>query len=102
MSLIRTPVLVGVIMFGTSLCFAPAASATIHPLVESFDCANDQAFANHPLGDVAEPPGVTPSADLQHSVNSNLASVRATGPTSPSWSDFKLNGVCGHVGDAED
>ena len=41
---------------------AVPAFATIHPIVESFDCANDQAFANHPLGDPADPPGQTPGA----------------------------------------
>jgi len=41
---------------------AVPAFATIHPIVESFDCANDQAFANHPLRDPADPPGQTPGA----------------------------------------
>ena len=41
---------------------AVPAFATIHPIVESFDCANEQAFAHHPLGDPADPPGQTPGA----------------------------------------
>lgn len=85
------------VMFAATLGLAPAASATIHPLVESYDCANDAAFAHHPLGDVANPPGVTPGYG-HHSSNSNLASVVATTSSSPSWSDFKANGTCGKVG----
>lgn len=90
------------IVFVGALGLAPAASATIHPIVESYDCANESAFAHHPLGDVAEPPGVTPGYG-NHSTNSDLASLSATTGgftdfSSPAWSDFKLNGVCGQVG----
>ena len=42
------------------MALAGPASATIHPIVESFDCANEQAFAHHPLNDPAEVPGATP------------------------------------------
>ncbi|MCO4254459.1 hypothetical protein [Pseudarthrobacter cellobiosi] len=101
MTLTRKSLAVSVIVFAGTLGFAPAASATIHPIVESFDCANANAFANHPLGDVAEPPGVTPSYG-SHSTKSDLASLAATTKdftvSSPAWSDFKLNGVCGQVG----
>lgn len=51
-------VLVAVLVLG----LAPAALATIHPIVSSFCNADDQAFANHPLGDPADPPGQTPGA----------------------------------------
>ena len=74
----------------------PSASATIHPIVESADCANAAADAAHPLGDVAEPPGVTPGSG-NHSARSNVASLVATDGNA-AWSDFKLNEVCGHVG----
>lgn len=97
MSLTGRPLAVAVVVFAGILGLAPAASATIHPLVESYDCANEAAFENHPLDDVAEPPGVTPGYG-QHSSNSDLASVRATTGSSPSWSDFKLDGTCGKVG----
>jgi len=36
------------------MALAGTASATIHPIVESADCANEQAFAHHPYGDPAE------------------------------------------------
>lgn len=54
------------------------------------------------LAAVAEVPGVTPDYG-SHSTNSDLASLSATSKeftdfSSPSWSDFKLNGVCGQVG----
>ncbi|MET3172750.1 UNVERIFIED_ORG: hypothetical protein ABIB52_000578 [Arthrobacter sp. UYCu721] len=102
MSSIKTPIVVGVIVLGTSLGFAPAASATIHPIVESYDCANAQATAHHPLGDVADPPGVTPGYG-NHSENSDLASLSATSKgftdfSSPAWFGFKLDGTCGQVG----
>lgn len=84
------------VFFAGSLWFAPAASATIHPIVESYDCANDAAFANHPLGDVADPRGVTPGEN--HSDTSTFRSLIATGPSSPAWFGHKLDGVCGHAG----
>jgi hypothetical protein len=36
-----------------------SASASIYPLVESFDCASEQPFEHHPLGDPAQVPGQT-------------------------------------------
>lgn len=82
-------------VFAGALGFAPAASATIHPIVESFDCASDAAFTHHPLGDVAEPPGVTPGRT--HSDTSTFRSLIVTSGNQ-AWSDFKLNGECGHAG----
>lgn len=84
-------------VFAGALGFAPAASATIHPLVESYDCASATAFAHHPLDDVADPPGVTPDYG-SHSETSTLRSLKATSDGSPAWSDFKLDGECGHSG----
>lgn len=54
---------------------APGASATIHPLVGSADCANPTADAAHPLGDVADPPGQTPGYG-SHSDNSTLRAIQ--------------------------
>lgn len=102
MSLTRRSLAVAGIAFAGTLGLAPAASATIHPIVESYDCASQTAFDRHPLGDVADPPGVTPGYG-NHSTQSDVASLAATTDgftdfTSPAWSDFKLNGVCGQVG----
>jgi len=43
-----------------TMALAAPAFATIHSIVESFDCANEQAFAHHPYGDAAEVPGQNP------------------------------------------
>jgi len=69
------------------LVVAPVASATIHPIVESFDCANAQAFANTPNGDPAEAPGQLTS-DFAALSNANESA----------FSSFKLNGTCGARG----
>src|ERR671921_2710702 len=50
------------IVMAAMMALSGPASATIHPIVESFDCANEQAFAHHPLSDPAEVPGQTPGA----------------------------------------
>ena len=102
MSLARKSLAVSVVVLTTTMGFAPAASATIHPLVESFDCANANAFANHPIGDVADPPGVTPSYG-NHSDTSSLRSVNVitddlTDFSSPAVLGHKLDGECGHAG----
>lgn len=101
MTLTRKSLAVSVIVFVGTLGFAPTASATIHPLVESFDCANATAFANHPLGDPADPPGVTPGEN--HSEQSTLRSVivvtdNFTDFSSPALLGHKLDGKCGHAG----
>lgn len=75
---------------------APSASATIHPIVESFDCANENAFANHPLGDPADPPGQTPGYG-NHSDTSTLRAVQNAIDT-PAAFGHKLDGECGHAG----
>ena len=68
------------------------ASATIHPIVESFDCANEQANAHHPLGDAAEVPGQTPG----YGSHSDTSSLQALGDANTSaYSEFKVNGTCG-------
>ena len=69
------------------LVLAPAASATIHPIVESFDCANAQAFAHTPSGDPAEVPG---------QITSDFAAL--SNANQNAFSSFKLNGTCGAGG----
>lgn len=102
MTWIRKSVLAGAVLFAGMLGFAPAASATIHPIVESADCANAQADAHHPLGDVADPIGATPGVG-SHSDTSTLRAVIVitdgfTDLTSPAVFGHKLNQVCGKVG----
>lgn len=102
MSLTSNALAVGVVAFIATLGLAAPANATIHPLVESYDCANDTANEHHPLGDVADPPGVTPGFG-NHSTRSDLASVYATSKgftdfSSPAWFGHKLDGECGHSG----
>jgi len=90
------------------LALAGPASATIHPIVESADCANPITDKTHPLGDVAEVPGATPGdvnpADKPTGQGNNelrALTVTSDGFTdfeSPAWSDFKVNDVCGQVG----
>lgn len=79
----------------TAMVMAGAASATIHPIVESFDCANDQAFEHHPLGDVADPPGQTPGYG-SHSDQSTLRGF--TESDEQAQFGHKLDGECGQVG----
>jgi hypothetical protein len=71
------------------------ASATIHPIVESFDCDNEQAFAHHPLGDPADPPGQTPSYG-SHSDQSTLRGFSESDENAQFG--HKLDGKCGKVG----
>ena len=74
------------------MALAGPASATIHPIVESFDCANDQAFANTPTGDPAEVPGQDPDVTTHSDQSSFRALSEAKGSA---YSDFKVNGTCG-------
>jgi hypothetical protein len=74
------------------MAVAGPASATIHPIVESFDCADTQAFNNHPLNDPAEVPGQTPGYG-SHSDTSSLRALQEADASA--FSDFKLNGTCG-------
>jgi hypothetical protein len=78
---------------------APTAGATIHPIVESFDCANEQAFAHHPLGDPADPRGQTPG-DLnpagQETGSKSFTALNSAADSA--FSEHKLNGECGAVG----
>jgi hypothetical protein len=79
-----------------ALVLAPLASPTIHPIVESFECANDQAFANHPLGDPADPPGQTPDATPGNGQNEERA-IQETAARNPNFG-HGVDGQCGKVG----
>jgi hypothetical protein len=68
------------------MALAGPASATIHPLVESVDCANYHA------GDPAEVLGQDPEAG-NHSDQSSLRAIQEANDSA--FSDFKLNGTCG-------
>jgi len=78
---------------------AGTALGTIHPIVESFDCANEQAFAHHPLGDPADPPGATPGATPGNGQNVLRALLVITDDftdfSSPALFGHKLDGQCG-------
>jgi hypothetical protein len=89
----RRTALVFVLSLAVALfALAPTAGATIHPIVESFDCANEQAFAHHPLGDPADPRGQTPGATPGQGQNE----LRALSVANESaFSEHKLNGECG-------
>jgi hypothetical protein len=83
------------LVMAAMMALAGPASATIHPIVESFDCANQQAFEHHPLGDPAEVPGQTPG----HGSHSDQSSLRALQEADDSaFSEHKLNGECGKAG----
>ena len=77
---------------GAILTLALPASATIHPIVESFDCANEQAFAHHPYSDPAEVPGQNPEVG-NHSEQSSFRALSVANEAA--FSEFKLNGTCG-------
>ena len=80
------------LVMSAMMALAGPASATIHPIVESFDCANEQSFAHHPYEDPAEVPGQNPEV----STHSEQSSFRALNEANGSaFSDFKLNGTCG-------
>lgn len=74
------------------LALAPTAGATIHPIVESTDCANAQADAHHPLGDVADPRGQTPGA-TPGGEQSELRAVNVANESA--FSEHKFNGERG-------
>jgi hypothetical protein len=93
----RALIVAGAVGAGALLMMGGAASATIHPIVESFDCANDQAFAHHPLGDVADPKGQTPG-ETPGDGNNELRALAVVGEDSPAAFGHKLDGQCGAGG----
>ena len=80
------------LVLAVMMALAGPASATIHPIVESFDCANAQAFAHHPYEDPAEVPGQNPEVGTHSDQSSFRALTVANGSA---YSEFKLNGTCG-------
>jgi hypothetical protein len=88
----KRAVTAGLLAVAAMVVSAPGASATIHPIVESFDCANDQAFAHHPYSDPAEVPGQNPDVE-NHSEQSDLRAISVANDAA--FSDFKLDGSCG-------
>ena len=94
--MVRRAIIISIATLASILAPASASLATIHPIVESFDCANDQAFAHHPLGDPADPIGQTPGVG-SHSDQSTLRAVQEAIDT-PAAFGHKLDGQCGAVG----
>lgn len=92
MNLIRRAFVGAAVVAGGVLLTSGMAGATIHPIVESFDCANAQAFAHHPLGDVADPMGQTPGATPGDG-NNELRALTVVNPAAAG--EHKLNGECG-------
>jgi hypothetical protein len=93
--MLRRAITIAVIAVFAVLVPAAASFATIHPIVESFDCADEQAFANHPLGDPADPIGQTPEVG-SHSDQSTLRALQEASDSA--FSEFKLDGACGAGG----
>jgi hypothetical protein len=83
------------LVMAAMMALAGPALATIHPIVESFDCANEQAFAHHPYGDPAEVPGQNPAVG-NHSDQSSFRALQEANQSA--FSEHKLNGECGKVG----
>ncbi len=83
------------LVMAAMMALAVPAFATIHPIVESFDCANEQAFEHHPYGDPAEVPGQNPAVG-NHSEQSSFRALDVANENA--FSEHKLNGVCGKVG----
>jgi hypothetical protein len=76
------------------LVLAPVASPTIHPIVESPDCANERAF--EATGDPADPPGQTPFATPGNGQN-ELRAIQETAGRNPTFGHGD-DGECGKVG----
>jgi hypothetical protein len=92
MNLIRRALVGSAVAAGGVLLTSGMAGATIHPIVESFDCANAEAFENHPLGDPADPIGQTPGATPGDG-NNELRALAVANPAAAG--EHKLNGECG-------
>jgi hypothetical protein len=91
----KRALIISAVAAAATVLTAPGASATIHPIVESADCASATADAAHPLGDVAEPPGQTPG-EGSHSDTSTLRALQ--GAADQAFFGHKLDGQCGKVG----
>jgi hypothetical protein len=80
------------LVMAAMMALSGPASATIHPIVESYDCANEQAFVHHPLEDPAEVPGQTPGATPGDG-NNELRALSVS--NEEAWFGHKLNDECG-------
>jgi len=94
MKRVRRVLVAAVAAAGGVMFMGDTAGATIHPIVESFDCANEQAFAHHPLGDPADPRGQTPDATPGDG-NNELRALSVVPEDSPARFGHKLDGQCG-------
>jgi hypothetical protein len=96
----RRTAAVFVLAIGVALfALVPIAGATIHPIVESSDCANEKAFAHHPLGDPADPRGQTPGDLNPAGQETGSKAFVALGVADDSaFSEHKFNGECGRAG----
>jgi hypothetical protein len=92
MKLIRRALVGAAIAAGGVLLTSGMAGATIHPIVESIDCANAQAFAHHPLDDPANPIGQTPG-ETPGDGNNELRALDVADQAA--YGEFKNNGECG-------
>jgi hypothetical protein len=90
------------LVMAVMMAVAGPASATIHPIVESFDCVGTDVPEGHPTGDVADPPGQTPGATPGQGNNEERALRAVTDEfsdfSSPALFGHKLDGKCGKVG----
>lgn len=81
------------------VALAASASATIHPLVESGDCA--QGVPQNSTGDIMDPPGQT-WANPANGRNDHAAIMAVTRGftdlSSPALFGHKFNSQCGKVG----
>ena len=93
------------LVMAAMLVFSGAASATIHPIVESFDCAKTQQV------EVADPPGQTPGATPGNGQNALRAESLTSGGAAfssnelvrlfgyePGGAEHKVDFKCGKVG----
>jgi hypothetical protein len=83
------------LVMAAMMALAGPASATIHPIVESADCVGTDVPEGHPTGDAADPPGQTPEFG-SHSDQSDLRALQEADDSA--FSEHKLNGECGKVG----
>jgi hypothetical protein len=83
------------LVMAAMMAVAGPASATIHPIVESFDCVGTDVPEGHPTGDVADPPGQTPGFG-SHSDQSSLRALQEADDSA--FFGHKLDGECGKVG----
>ena len=93
----RKTLSVGLLVLAAGALFAPASSATIHPIVQSIACAADAARANVAI---ADPPGQTPtgfSAEILTVSGTTLTVTFSPEPLTFTQSDFRALLATGFV-----